>query len=72
MQQTGSVEYITSEGDTWDMLSLQAYDEERLASHIIKANPHLSDIIVFEAGQKITIPVFDTVTKSEDVAPWRR
>ena len=43
-------EYITEEGDTYDALALDFYDDEQMASYIIQANPQYMEILVFEAG----------------------
>ena len=36
---TGYLEYVTREGDTFDSLALQMYNEETLAHYIIEFNP---------------------------------
>lgn len=64
--------YTTKEGDAFDLLALRYYDEEKLAHHIIQANPDYTDVIVFESGIKLTIPVIDEPETTETKAPWRR
>ena len=51
-------EYITEEGDTYDVLALDFYDDERMASHIIHANPQYMETLIFEAGIKLRLPVW--------------
>lgn len=65
-------EYITVEGDTFDSLALLFYDEEKLASEIIKANPDYCDVLIFEAGITLIIPDVSSVTFPETLPPWRR
>lgn len=66
--------YRTRSGDTYDMLALAFYNEERLASKIVQSNPRYSGVVVFEAGVLLKIPVLDNSNTAapETVAPWRR
>lgn len=65
-------EYITQEGDTFDLLALDMYNDERLAHYIIEYNPDYSDVIVFEGGVLLKLPVVEAVETSETIPPWRR
>lgn len=65
-------EYVTRAGDTFDLLAIAAYDEEKMASYIIKANPLHMGTIVFEAGVKLKIPVLDKTETPSTLPPWRR
>jgi len=56
----------------FDALALAAYSEERMASAIIEANPDYSDVIVFEAGVSLHIPILDKIETPASLAPWRR
>lgn len=64
--------YTTSEGDTWDLIALKFLHEERKATLIMDENPFLRKTIVFDAGVKIMIPVFEENLSKESLAPWRR
>ena len=64
--------HITVEGDTFDALALEYYNDEKLASAIIQANPDNCDTLIFDAGVSLTIPDVDTVTPPETLPPWRR
>lgn len=64
--------HITVEGDTFDALALIFYNDEKLASVIIQANPDHCDTLIFEAGVSLTIPAVSTVTLPETLPPWRR
>ena len=68
----GYIKYIAQGGDTFDSIALVAYNEERMASAIIVANPDLSDVLIFEGGELIHIPIVETVTTPETLPPWRR
>lgn len=64
--------HLTVEGDTFDSLALQYYDEEKLAHEIIQANPDYCDTLIFDAGIELLIPDVSTVTYPETLPPWRR
>lgn len=65
-------EHITVEGDTFDSLALAYYNEERLASKILQANPDYCDTLIFEAGISLAIPDINTVEMPNTLPPWRR
>lgn len=64
--------HITAEGDTFDALALAYYNDEKLASTIIQANPDHCATLIFEAGVSLAIPEVSTVTYPETLPPWRR
>ena len=64
--------YITIEGDTFDALALRFYNDEKLASTIIQANPDYCDVLIFEAGISLSIPDEANVALPETLPPWRR
>ena len=43
---TSYYEYTTQDGDTFDLLALDMYNDERLAHYIIEYNPDYADVIV--------------------------
>ena len=55
-------EIITVEGDTFDAMALEFYDDESLASTIINANLDYCDVLIFEAGIKLKIPNISETT----------
>lgn len=65
-------EYITKEGDTYDALALDAYDDERMSSHIIQANPQYMETLIFNAGVKLRLPLLDNSDRPVTLPPWRR
>lgn len=64
--------HITAEGDTFDALALEYYNDEKLASAIIQANPDHCGTLIFEAGISLRIPEVTQVTLPETLPPWRR
>ena len=71
-QTVGYIEYVCRTGDTFDLLALQAYNEERMATTIIAENPDYCDVLIFEGGEQIRIPIVETVETPETLPPWRR
>ena len=71
-QTVGFIEYTAQGGDTFDSIALAAYNEERMASTIITANPDLCDVLIFEGGELVQIPIVETVTTADTLPPWRR
>lgn len=69
---TGYVEHITREGETFDALALQMYNDEQKASLIIRENLDYCDVLIFEAGVRLFLPVFETVETPDTLPPWRR
>ena len=64
--------HITTEGDTFDILALHYYNDEKLASAIMQANPNYCDVLIFDAMVTLNIPDVSTVTPPETLPPWRR
>ncbi len=62
----------TVQGDTFDALALEFYEDEKLASAIMQANPDYCDTLIFDAGVKLSIPDAVDVTPPETLPPWRR
>lgn len=67
-----TTEYTAAAGDTFDAIALAAYNEEKMASVLIQANPKLNDVLIFEGGEKISIPAVSRVTTADSMPPWRR
>ena len=52
-------EYETIQGDTFDSISLDFYDDEYYSSEIINANPDFGSIIIFDEGIVLKIPILN-------------
>lgn len=64
-------EYETLQGDTFDMIALDFYNDEKYASVIIQANPKYCNVLIFDAGIKLIIPIIEQKT-AETLPPWKR
>lgn len=69
---TAYYEYTTQDGDTFDLLALDMYNDEKLAHYIIEFNPDYSDVIVFEGGVKLRLPVIEEPESTDTIPPWRQ
>lgn len=73
MTDTGEYSIITTvEGDTFDVLALEFYNDEKKASRIIAENLDHCDTLIFEAGVELRIPIITDVDLPETLPPWRR
>ncbi|WP_270943210.1 tail protein X [Romboutsia lituseburensis] len=64
-------EYETIQGDTFDSIALDFYDEEYYASEIINANPDFGSVIIFDEGIVLKIPLLD-IKNNASLPPWKR
>ena len=69
---TGYTEYMAKANDAFDLLALRFYGDDKLASYIIETNPDYSDVLTFEGGERLKIPIVDEPEVEEAVAPWKR
>lgn len=72
MDALASINYTTRQGDTFDELALQVYNSEKKAHLLIEANPDYADVLIFDAGVELTIPIYEGTDQPETLAPWRR
>lgn len=61
-----------NQGETFDMLAYRLYTEERMSWLLRSYNSQYSDVIIFEGGEEITVPVVSEIESKESLAPWRR
>ena len=66
-------EYITKEGDRWDLIAWQFYTNASLYEPIIKANADVAIEPILKSGIKLKIPVLDTENTIQfQLPPWRK
>ena len=66
-----TLRYMTQEGDTFDMIALDMYNNEYKAGIIAGANPEQAGTIVFPEGVILVIPVIERQPASV-LPPWKR
>lgn len=70
-----TIEHVAVDGETWDRLALKYYYSEFELGRLLKANPDLSDVLVFSGGEHIVVPVVsenELTSDSAAIPPWRR
>lgn len=68
---TDGFDYTTMAGDTFDMIALDAYNDEFRAVEIIRANPQYAGVVSFDAGVVLRIPYLEEAAP-ETLPPWKR
>lgn len=62
--------YMTSQGDTWDLIAYDLYGDEKYMHYLIEANWPLLDILVFSSGTMVNVP--DIPEEADEDRPfWR-
>ena len=64
-------EYITTQGDMWDSISLRLYGDEQLMHLLIDANLQYRKTAVFPANCVLCVPEVSLEEKT-DFPPWWR
>ena len=58
--------------ETPEILALKYYNNEFMASYFLEANVEFNDVVVYEGGEEILIPIFDTIEDDSTQPPWKR
>ncbi|MGL4866231.1 tail protein X [Cetobacterium sp.] len=61
--------YETVSGDTWDLISIKVYGNEKHMKELQLANRELSKIVIFESGIWIITPELQA-EQGEGLPPW--
>lgn len=68
--------YTTRQGQRWDTIAYEVYDDPYLYSPIIEANPQYIGVAQFLEPVVLRIPVVEsidlTTTTNDSLPPWRR
>ncbi|TDL57842.1 phage tail protein [Paenibacillus dendritiformis] len=62
--------YITTQGDTWDIIALQQMGSEPQMTVLMRANPDYIDTVIFGSGVELQIPE-PQPEADDDLPPWR-
>lgn len=68
----GHRSYTCRAGESFDLLAGQAYGYETMADVIVSANPDLADVLLFDGGEVIDLPIVERVETPDTLPPWRR
>ena len=72
MKITGFIKHVAKTGETPDILAFKYYNEEFMSSYIIESNVDYNELTVYEGGEELLIPVFDTIEDDSTQPPWKR
>lgn len=72
MEVTGFIKHIAKAGETPDLLAFKYYNEEFMSSYIIEANVSYNNLVEYDGGEELLIPVFDTLEDDSTQPPWKR
>lgn len=65
-------EYITKDGDRWDLIAYDYYGDATLYESIITANSDIPITPILPSGLKLQIPVRDEIEQIQfELPPWR-
>ena len=67
-------EYITNDGDRWDLISYKLYGNALCYEVIVNANPDVKIVPVLSGGIKLRIPniEIENILSEDDLPPWKR
>lgn len=66
-------EYVTKEGDRWDLIANEYYGDPMKYEPIISANPNVPIKSSLQSGIKLQIPVINKEESlPEELPPWKR
>ncbi|WP_069997750.1 tail protein X [Cellulosilyticum sp. I15G10I2] len=63
--------YTTVQGDTFDIIALNAYDDEFKAHILMQANPQHVATITFSHGIDLKVPIIED-DPADTLPPWKR
>lgn len=64
-------EYITKQGDAWDLIAYRVYGDIRYTGWLMKNNFPLLETFVFGAGTVIKTPELPASEEKSSLPPWR-
>ena len=62
--------YTTTQGDTWDKISLELLGDERFMHKLIDVNPDYREMVIFPANCELAVPPVNTQNRIT-FPPWR-
>ncbi|WP_367668117.1 tail protein X [Paenibacillus sp.] len=62
--------YVTTQGDTWDIIALQQMGSEMQMTVLMQANPCHIETVIFGSGVELLIPE-PQPEEDANLPPWR-
>lgn len=66
------LEYVTKDGDRWDLIAWEMYGDAGRMEPIIAANPSIPISRTLAGGLTLRIPILDTQSIVIEMPPWKR
>lgn len=63
-------QYVTEQGDTWDMAAKKVYGEEKYLDYLMGNNFNCLNYFIFPAGVSLKTPVLPT-GRANGIPEWR-
>jgi nucleoid-associated protein YgaU len=63
--------YTTVQGETWDQISEAFYETPLKVHEIISVNPEYADVLTFDDGIELKIPILESESP-DTLPPWKR
>jgi phage tail protein X len=63
--------YTTVGGDFWDLIAYKLWGKERYTNLLMEANPLAINVIRFDAGFPLLVPVI-SATPNSAIQPWNQ
>lgn len=65
--------YTTTQGDTWDYISLKELGSETHTHLLLKSNPDQAKLNIFSAGITLNIPdIPESTITADSLPPWKK
>lgn len=64
-------EYVTVQGDMWDIIAKKTVGSEYYMTELIDANPEHRETVIFPANVRLVIPEASTPVP-KNLPPWKR
>lgn len=64
--------YTTTAGETWASVAFRLWADEFGMDALIAANPLYARLLVFEGGERLSIPNRTDETLTAHMPPWRQ
>lgn len=72
MEIVSYIDYTCTQGDTFDALALRYYGNECMSTVIMQENRQHANVVMFDGGETLRIPVIYEDALPESLPPWRR
>ena len=64
--------YITTQGDTFDLIAHRLWGDEKKMHLLMAANPQVQDFVFFSAGIVLDVPDLPQPRVKEGIPPWQK